>query len=312
MINYNTFTRKVSTAIKNPKMLLIKPLIRFSFLFNDEFYIKLNFRLRMGKKLELKNPQTFNEKLQWLKLYYRKLELTNMVDKYESKKYVADLIGEKYIIPTLGVWDSFEEINFDTLPSKFVLKTTHDQGGVIICKNKDDFDYEFARKKMVKHLKSKHYYLSREWPYKNIKPRIIAEKYMMDEHTKELIDYKFFCFHGIPRALYLGTERQEGKVKFNFYDMEFCPLDITQAYEKSKKKFEKPKGFDKMVELAKIISTDHPHVRVDFYDVNGSVYFGELTFFHHGGHTPFNPEEWDYKFGSWINLPDADGNYNRD
>ena len=298
--------RKMHTVLKNPKSILLKLLFKTSKVFHDKMYLKLFFRIRMGKRLNLENPQTFNEKLQWLKLYYRKPELTKMVDKYESKKYVSELIGEEYLIRTLGVWDSFAEIDFNTLPDQFVLKTTHDQGGVVICKNKNDFDIESAKRKLTKHLKFEHYYLSREWPYKNVKPRIIAEKYIVDESKGELIDYKFFCFNGEPKALFVATERQTGNVKFDYYDMDFNRLKLAQAYEASEKGIEKPIGFEKMVKLASILSTDHPHVRVDFYNINGKVYFGELTFFHHGGHTPFHPEEWDYKFGSWINLPKKD------
>lgn len=302
MISFRTIIRKISTAFKNPNLFLVKPLTKLSFLFGDELYLRTNFRLRMGKKLNLENPQTFNEKLQWLKLYYRKPVLTIMVDKYKCKKYVANLIGEEHIIPTLGVWDSFDEIDFDLLPNQFVLKTTHDQGGIIICKNKNYFNFEFARKKINKHLKFNHFYLSREWPYKNVKPRIIAEKFMIDENGEELIDYKFFCFHGKPKALFVATERQSGKVKFDYYDMDFNHLNLAQVYETSKRVILKPKEFGQMTKFAEILSSDHPHVRVDFYNINGNIYFGELTFFHHGGHTPFHPEEWDFKFGSWINL----------
>jgi hypothetical protein len=277
-------------------------LVKFSFLFNDDFYLKALYRFEMGKKLNLTNPITYNEKLQWLKINYRIPEMTKMVDKYEVKKYVAELIGEKYIIPTLGVWNSFEEIDFDILPDKFVLKTTHDSGGVVLCKDKNTFDFKKAENKLNKHLKLNSYYLSREWPYKNVKPRIIAEKYMIEGDNEDLDDFKFFCFDGKPRALYVATERLSGNVKFDYFDMDFNHLDLVQSHEQSNVKISKPRNFDRMVELSKVLSSGLPHVRVDFYNLEGEIYFGELTFYHFGGRTPFYPEEWDYKFGSWIDL----------
>lgn len=298
----HTIKRKFRTVINNPKSVLIKALYTLSPLFSDKQYLKLLFPLKTGYKLNLENPQTYNEKLQWLKLYYRKPVLTTMVDKYEAKKFVAEIVGEEYIVKNYGVWDSFDEINFDELPNQFVLKTTHDQGGVVICKNKKSFDYNNARKKLNKHLKFKHYYLSREWPYKNVKPRIIAEKYMVNKAGDDLNDIKFFCFDEIPKALFIATERQTGKVKFNYYDMNFNELDLVQSYAQSENIISKPKGFNKMVELSGVLSKGFPHVRVDFYDIDGDIYFGELTFFHHGGLTPFHPKDWDFKFGSWIDL----------
>jgi len=259
----------------------------------------------MNKNLDLKDPQTFNEKLQWLKLNYRNSDLPEMVDKFDAKRYVGDLIGEEYIIPTLGVWSSFNEIDFESLPSQFVLKTTHDQGGVVICENRNLFDIESAKKKINKHLKTNIYHRSREWPYKDIKPRIIAEKYMVDIKQGELRDYKFFCFDGVPKLLYVASNRQNknDKVRFDYFDMDFNHMDITQAYDHSAVKIEKPKSFNKMVAFAEVLSKNLPHVRVDFYDINGRLYFGELTFFHHGGFVPFRPEEWDYRLGSYIKLP---------
>ncbi|WP_418637608.1 ATP-grasp fold amidoligase family protein [Winogradskyella sp.] len=294
--------RKIKLVINEPKTVCYKILYILSPLINDKTYLKLLFFLSFGYKLDLKNPQTYNEKLQWLKLYYRKPELTNMVDKYEVKKYVEDLIGREYVIPTLGVWNSFDEIDFDKLPNQFVLKTTHDQGGVVICKDKLSFDYIKARKLLNKHLKFKHFYLSREWPYKDVKPRIIAEKYMANDENEDLNDFKFFCFHGEPQALFIATERQTGNVKFDYFDMDFSPLELVQSYQRSGFEVKKPIGFEKMAELSRILTSGLPHVRVDFYNINGKIYFGELTFFHHGGLTPFHPEEWDYKFGNWIDL----------
>lgn len=271
----------------------------------DEIFLKRKYKLKMGKDLDLENPRTFNEKLQWLKLYDRKPEYTQMVDKYEVKKIVAERIGEKYIIPTLGVWELFEDIDFDTLPDQFVLKCTHDSGGLVICRDKSTFDYAVAEKKITRSLKRNYYYAGREWPYKGVVPRIIAEKYMEDDSTKELRDYKFFCFDGTVKALFVATERQiKGEdVKFDFFDKEFNHLPLRQGHENAPNIPEKPKRFDEMKSLASKLSQGLKQVRVDFYEVNGQIFFGELTFFHHGGWTPFEPEEWDYTFGEWIALP---------
>ena len=268
---------------------------------NDRKFIEKKFFLRMNKKLNLNNPQTFNEKLQWLKLYDRNPEYTKMVDKYEAKKYVANIIGEEYIIPTLGVYDKFEDINFATLPNQFVIKCTHDSGGLIICKDKTKLNIKEARKKINKSLKRNYFYTGREWPYKNVKPRIIIEKYMVDESKKELKDYKFFCFNGEPKLLFVAKDRPFA-TKFNYYDMNFKKLPFKQHYENFNDYIEKPKGFEKMIELSKKLSKDIPHVRVDFYDINGKVYFGELTFYHFSGFEKFEPEEWDKILGDMLKL----------
>ena len=269
----------------------------------DKLFLTLQYKHVFGKKLDLKHPVTFNEKLQWLKIYDRKPEYTTMVDKFEAKKWVADRIGEQYIIPTLGVWNNFDDIDFDILPNQFVLKCTHDSGGLVIVRDKKTFDKANARKKINKCLKRNWYYSAREWPYKNVKRRIIAEEYIEDSSTGELADYKFFCFDGEVKALFVGTERGTGDVKFDYYDADFNHLDIIQYHHMSSHPLPKPQNFDLMKELASKLSEGIPHVRVDLYESNGVVYFGELTFFHHGGVTPFYPKEWDDIFGSWINLP---------
>lgn len=260
----------------------------------------------MGKKLKLKNPKTYSEKLQWLKLYDRNPEYIKLVDKYEVKPYVADKIGEEYIIPTLGIWDHVEDIDFDSLPEQFVLKCTHDSGGLVICKDKAGLNIEEAKKKLSAALKNNFYYQGREWPYKNVKPRILAEAYMEDSVTEELRDYKFFCFDGVAKAMFVASERQkEGEeVKFDFYDRDFNHLDFRQGHPNAKEPIEKPATFEKMRQLAEELSKGLLQVRVDFYEVDGKIYFGELTFFHHNGFMPFDPEEWDYTFGSWIKLPE--------
>lgn len=268
----------------------------------DSIYLKLVYKNRINKKLNLRNPQTFNEKLQWLKLHDRNPEYTKMVDKYEVKKYVANIIGKEYIIPTLGVYDKFEDINFETLPNQFVIKCTHDSGGLVICKDKTSFNIKEARKKINISLRNTYYNYGREWPYKNVKPRIIIEKYMVDESKKELKDYKFFCFNGEPKLLFVAKDRPFA-TKFNYYDMNFKKLPFKQHYENFNDYIEKPKGFEKMIELSKKLSKDIPHVRVDFYDINGKVYFGELTFYHFSGFEKFEPEEWDKILGDMLELP---------
>lgn len=258
----------------------------------------------MNKKLNLKNPKTFNEKLQWLKLYDRNPLYTTLVDKYEVKKYIVDKIGEEYVIPTIGVWDNFDDINFDTLPNQFVLKCTHDSGTIVICKDKTKFNIEEAREKINARMNFNYYYMWREWPYKDVKPRIIAEKYMEDDKTKELRDYKFFCFNGEVKALFIATERQKygEEVKFDFFDTDFKHLPIRQGHPNAPIPPEKPQCFEEMKKLSAKLSENIPQVRVDFYEVDGKVYFGELTFSHFGGIVPFEPEEWDYKFGNYIKI----------
>lgn len=271
----------------------------------DEAYLKFVFRGYTGYHLNLKKPQTFNEKIQWLKLYDRRPEYTTMVDKYAVKNYVADKIGEQYIIPTLGVWQDVKDVDFNLLPEQFVLKCTHDSGGLVIVRDKKTMDLVAIKKKINKSVKRNFYYYGREWPYKNVQPQIIAEKFLEDTETKELRDYKFFCFNGVPRVLFIATDRgKEGtETKFDFYDMKFQHLDIRNGHPNADIPPNKPKNFEKMKELASILSNNIPYLRVDFYEVNGKVYFGELTFSHWSGMMPFEPESWDYKLGEWINLP---------
>lgn len=266
----------------------------------DKLYLKFIYKIKIGKSLNLKNPKTFNEKLQWLKLYDRNPLYTKLVDKYEVKDYVANIIGKEHVIPTIGVYDGFDDINFEKLPKQFVIKCTHDSGGLVIVKDKNKLDIEKAKKKINKSLKKNYYYCGREWPYKNVNPRIIIEKYMEDNKTKELRDYKFFCFDGIPKFMFLATDRQKNQTKFNFYDMNFNLLPFTQGHPNDLRKISKPEKFDEMVALSKKLSVNIPHVRVDFYEINGKVYFGEMTFYHYSGFTKFDPEEWDEKFGNYI------------
>lgn len=269
----------------------------------DKMYIKNMYRKAFKRELNLTDPQTYNEKLQWLKLYDRKPEYTIMVDKYAVKDYVAGIIGEEYIIPTIGVWNRPEDIDWNKLPNQFVLKCTHDSGGLVICRDKTKLDKEAAIKKLRNSLKTNYYLAGREWPYKNVPRKIIAEKYMEDEKVSDLPDYKFFCFDGVVKALFIGTERGTGDVKFDYYDADFNHLDLVQEHPMSGKQFQKPVNFEKMKQLASELSKGLPQARIDFYNINGKIFFGEITFFHHGGIIPFHPEEWDYTFGSWLKLP---------
>ena len=299
--------RRELTLIDKTRKLIFKMWQRGWFnLLPDKPFLKLMFYVRMNKRLSLKSPNTFNEKLQWLKLYDRKPIYTTMVDKYEAKKYVADNIGEEYIIPTLGVWDSFDEIDFDSLPNQFVLKCTHDSGGLVICRDKSALDMKVARKKITASLERNYYLHGREWPYKNVKHRILAEKYMESGNDQDLIDYKFYCFGGEPKFLYVShglSDHSTAHISYASLNWEKLPFkrnDFADFDELPPK----PLNFDKMIELSKQLSANIPFLRVDFYEINNSIYFSELTFFPGSGFTSFNPEEWDYTLGSWISLPD--------
>ena len=258
----------------------------------------------MGKKLNLNQPKTYSEKIQWMKLYDRNPLYTTLVDKYLVKEYVSKIIGNQYIIPSLGVWSKFDDIDFNLLPEQFVLKCTHDSGGLVICKDKSNFDIKKARMIINKSLKCKYYKSYREWPYKNVVPRIIAETYMEDEFG-ELKDYKFFCFNGKVKSLFIASDRQneEEDTKFDFFDENFNHLSFTNGHPNAKKMPKKPVMFEEMIKLAETLSKGFPHVRVDLYEVGKKIYFGEMTFFHWSGLVSFNPESWDYKFGEWLQLP---------
>lgn len=259
----------------------------------------------MGKWLDLDNPVTFNEKLQWLKAYDHNPLYTCIVDKQEVKKIIADKIGSKYIIPTIAVYERPEDIDWEKLPERFVLKCTHDSGGVVVCKDKEQMDRKAAMKKLKKHYKRNYYYNKREWPYKNIKPRIIAETYMEDTvGGGELKDYKFFCFDGVPKMLFIASDRhKKTETKFDFFDMDFNHLPIINGHPNSEVTPEKPESFEQMKELAAELSAGFPHVRVDLYEIDGRIFFGEMTLYHYSGTVPFEPEIWDTTMGEWLKLP---------
>ena len=283
----------------------------------DKIYLNRKFREVFGRNINWKNPTTFNEKLQWLKIYDRNPLYTKLVDKYEVRKYIAEKIGEQYLIPCLGVWDRFEDIDFDQLPDQFVLKCTHDSHSVIICKDKSKFDYAEAQKSLTAHLKRNFHYNAREWPYKNVKPRIIAEKYMTEEQKEEcaasvpendaLIDYKYFCFDGIPKFMYISNDAGADP-RTDFFDMEYKHLPFCMKDPPSDILPPQPKHFEKMEKLAKVLAQGLPHVRVDFYCVGDKIYVGELTFYHCSGFSTISPPKWDRIIGEYLKLPNKKEN----
>ena len=304
-MNFLNFVKKISEYLSNPDYRFkINAQLGLYNRMSDEKFLKRMYKIDIGKELDLDNPKTFNEKLNWLKINDRNPLYTTLVDKYEVKSFVSEKIGSQYVVPTIGVWDKFEEIDFDTLPNQFVLKCTHDSGGLVICKDKSTFDFKKAKSKIKKCLKNNYYYHLREWPYKNVKPRIIAEQYMEDSNSGDLKDYKFFAFNGKVKALYIATDRQnkDEEVKFTFFDRDFNYLPFTNAHQNAVELPQKPKCFDEMIMLAEKLSEGIKQVRLDFYEVDEKVYFGEITFFHMSGLNRFHPEEWDAIFGSWIDL----------
>lgn len=267
----------------------------------DAPYLKLKYRLCMGKKLDLKDPKTFCEKLQWLKLHDRKPVYSTMVDKAAAKDFVTEKLGKDITIPTLGVWDRFEDIDFDALPNQFVLKCTHDSGGLVICPDKNTLDLEEAKRILQASQKTNYYYHGREWPYKNVKPRILAEAYLQED-SGDLRDYKFFCFNGQPKcALVCAGRYSEKGVRMSFYDPQWQPMPHHWRYPPIETPVERPQGLEEMLSYARILSEDIPYLRVDFYEVRGQVYFGELTFFPASGMAKFDSDEI---MGSWIRLPE--------
>lgn len=297
---------KLKKVLKNPYKLFIP--LAFKGMLNwmdDKTYLKFLFRATIGNKLDLKNPKTFSEKLQWLKLYDRNPEYTKMVDKYEAKLYVADKLGAEYVVKNYGVWDNFNDIDFDALPDQFVLKSTHDCGGLVICPDKSKLDIEAARKKIEKSLRRNYFFLSREWPYKNVKPRIIAEEFLSDA-SGDLKDYKMMCFNGKFECCFFCFDRNEkGKARIATFNKKWENMQFGRDAVYTDNVL-KPSNYEKMIELAEKISKGHPFLRVDFYEVNEKLYLGELTFFPAGGIAKFTPEEWDSKLGDLIDLPITD------
>lgn len=269
---------------------------------NDRIALEQMFEYKMGYKLDLNNPKTFNEKLQWLKLYDRNPAYTSMVDKFEAKNIVADILGKEYIIPTLGIWDRFEDIDFDKLPNSFVLKCTHDSGGAIVCKDKNEFDYNKAKKFFRKRLGRNYFWPGREWPYKNVKPRILCEKYLEDSRTQCLNDYKFFCFNGTVDSVMVCIDRASKNTKYYFFDRNWKLLRLNKLGLSMPEDFtlEKPNNFEKMCNIAKVLSTGKRFIRIDLYSCNNSIYFGEFTFYPQSGFDSNLLKEAEEYYGSKI------------
>lgn len=272
---------------------------------DDKKFIEKMFKATMDYPLNLENPKSFNEKLQWLKLYDRNPLYTKLVDKYKVREYISEKIGEDYLIPLLGVWDDPEEIDFDSLPNKFVLKCNHNSGlGMCICTDKSKIDIKKVKNELKSGLAQNYYLNGREWPYKNVSRKIICEKYMTDETGKNLRDYKFYCFDGKPKIVGIYQDRNSDKeTTGDFFDMNFEWVDLKFGMPNALNKPQKPQKFQEMIKIAEILSEGIPEVRVDLYISNNKIYFGELTFFDGGGFDKIEPLEWDYKLGSWIKLP---------
>ena len=277
-------------------------IMRISSLIPDKMYLKMRFKARTGRKLNLKNPVTFNEKLQYLKLYDRKPEYTLMADKAEVKKLVASKIGSKYIVPALGVWDKFEDIDLSSLPDRFVLKCTHDSGSVFVIPDKSKADFNEIGRKIKISLSRNYYYAKREWPYRNIKPRILAEEFLEEDTGKALNVYKIFTFGGKPYLIQTIQNDKKKDETIDYFDTSWKLLELRQNFPNSKKPLDKPQNLDVMLELAAKLSEGMSHIRVDFYDVNGKVYFSEYTFYSDGGMAVFTPPKWDKILGDKIVL----------
>ena len=308
---------KIKEIIKNPELIeqfLLSKFFYCPFSKNwipDRTYLKIAYKVKIGRKLNLKNPKAFTEKVQWLKLYDRCSKYTMMVDKYAVKKYVSEKIGKEYVIPLLGgPWKHFDEIDFDILPNQFVLKTTHDSGGIVICKDKSNFNKEHAKQLLTEHLSGCHWKKWREWAYKNVEPQIIAETYMKDysveigKNEEQLTDYKIFCFNGDPKLLFIATDRfSDEETKFDFFDMDYHHLPFMNGHPNANPVPKIPKSIELMKDLAKKLSQGIPQCRVDFYNIGGKVYFGEITMYHYAGLTAIEPYEWDIKIGEMLELP---------
>ena len=298
----------IKQYIDRPTLLGLSCLSKLNFLFPDKCYLKLYYKLRMGRKLNLRNPKLFSEKLQWLKLYDRKPIYTKLVDKYEVKKIVKTLIGEQYVIPTIGVWENFKDIEWDRLPTQFVLKTTHSGGstGVVICKNKALLDIEKTKKILEKSLKSDIYKTLREWPYKNVKKQIIAEPLLVDKTCPYLRDYKFYCFNGEPKLFYITSNKGLNlPINQDFFDLKGNHLEIQdEKYLNNPTQSPNlPNRLCDMIEICKKISKDIPEVRVDLYEIEDQIYFGEYTFYEGSGFCKFIPEKYNSILGDLIHLP---------
>lgn len=292
--------KSIIKYIKNPYRIFVllgsKGKLKF---IPDKLYLALLYKGYTGKRLDIERPKTYNEKLQWLKINDRNPNYSLMVDKYEVREYISMEIGEKYLIPIFGVYEKFEDINFEELPNEFVLKCTHDSGSVIICRDKNTFDVKRARKKINKWLKRNYFYSGREWPYKNLKPRIICEKFLEDD----IIDYKIMCFNGEPKLIQVHQNRNQSNHTIDFYTTDWEKTEIKRRDHPSGSLIKKPNNLDEMLNISRILSKGEIHVRIDLYEVNGKIYFGEKTYYSASGFANFEKEEHNELLGSWIKLP---------
>lgn len=277
---------------------------QYRFVVDDKEFTKRQFRVNLGYELNIENPKTFNEKLQWLKLYACKPEYTSLVDKYEFKRYIEEKLGKEYIIPTLGVWDNLDDIDWNKLPEKFVLKCTHDSGSVTICKDKSNFDIEKKCYFLDEMLQHNYYWNCREVPYKNVKPRIIAEEYMQDGDSETLNVYKVFNFHGVPKLIQVIQNDKTPQEAIDYFTPKWELMKMRQNYPNSRTPLSKPKLLNQMLKLAEMLSEGFPFLRTDFYIVNEQIYVSEFTFYSDAGMAKFEPEEWDLILGDWMNLSD--------
>ena len=306
--NFSSNREKILYAFRDPIYGFSLVLHQLSPWINDELYLKMTYYCYFRKKLNLKNPQTFNEKLQWLKLHEKHEEFTDMSDKATAKYIAETYFGKSFIVPTYGVWEHFEDINFEELPNQFVLKCTHNSGGTVICRDKTSFDKEKA-KRILNHCLSKNpYWGTREYPYKNIKPQIIAEEFLDDGRTQKsgLTDYKFFCFNGKVKFLYVSQGLEDHSTAgISFFDLNGNRLPFKRGDFRPIDTFTPPTKFNEMVEIVKTVSKklNLPFIRIDLYEVYGHLYFSEFTFFPCSGMLPFEPEEWDEKLGKMLILP---------
>jgi hypothetical protein len=293
-----------SSLIHGIKRILGKNLIAVFYrslgFLSDKSYLRLIYRLRMGRKLDLDNPKTFTEKLQWLKLNDHNPVYTNMADKMAMRSYVEEKVGPGHTVPIIGVWERFSDIDFSSLPKQFVLKTTHDSGSYVICRDKEQFDIGKAKRILTRSLRRNYYRTTREWQYKNIIPRIICEQYL-DDGKECLTDYKFFCFNGQPRFMYFEEEASKSPTQA-IVDMDFHQMPFSMDDRKADTVPEKPAQFEQMESIAQKLSEGLPFLRVDMYCIESTIYVGEMTFYHYGGFIPFRPAEWDGRIGEMLDL----------
>lgn len=289
---------KVSNRVKK---YIVRPLARMAKIIPDKCYLSICYALRTKHWMHWKNPQRFNEKMQWLKIHDYKDEYAVMADKYGVKKLVADAIGEQYVIPSIGIWKHYDDIDFEKLPEQFVLKCTHDSGGVFVCKDKKKINHDELRDFFENRLRFNYFYLGREKQYRNIEPQIMAEKFIAaDSEDEALRVYKILCFGGTPRIIQAIVNDKRADEAINYYDVDWNKLELRQNYSNYDGVIERPKNLDKMLECAGRFSKDIPFLRVDFYETQGKMYFSEFTFRSDGGFARFIPDEWDYKLGEMI------------